>query len=129
MRGGFDVLLSPIPHGIRIKLQEQEFFAARDSRIALADSKAARSRLLKELPEANIALYNEYIEALCGVCLRHLLSPQWSLSPGRRRYQYLAYAVFAELGARNMRPDGRAGMILPRVSQRMTLRNSSLDRW
>src|ERR1019366_635566 len=43
--GGFDVVLSNPPWEM-INLMEQEFFAARDPRIATAPNKAARSRLI-----------------------------------------------------------------------------------
>ncbi|MCB1276137.1 N-6 DNA methylase, partial [Prosthecobacter sp.] len=50
-RGGFDVVLGNPPWE-RIKLQEQEFFAARSPVIAGAANKAARDRLIKGLANA-----------------------------------------------------------------------------
>lgn len=50
-RGGFDVVLGNPPWE-RIKLQEQEFFAARSPEIANAPNKAARDRLIKALDKA-----------------------------------------------------------------------------
>ena len=50
-RGGFDVVLGNPPWE-RIKLQEQEFFAARSPEIANAPNKAARDRLIKALAKA-----------------------------------------------------------------------------
>jgi hypothetical protein len=50
-RGGFDVVLGNPPWE-RIKLQEQEFFAARSPEIANAPNKAARDRLIKALEKA-----------------------------------------------------------------------------
>ena len=47
-RGGFDVVLGNPPWE-RIKLQEQEFFAARSPEIANAANKAATRRLIKAL--------------------------------------------------------------------------------
>src|SRR6478736_3971865 len=49
--GGFDVVLGNPPWE-RIKLQEQEFFAARDPEIATAPNAAARGRLIARLEEA-----------------------------------------------------------------------------
>jgi hypothetical protein len=46
--GGFDVMLGNPPWE-RIKLQEKEFFATRDSEIANAPNKVARDRLIKAL--------------------------------------------------------------------------------
>jgi hypothetical protein len=51
-RGGFDVVLGNPPWE-RIKLQEQEFFAARSPEIANAPNKAARERLIKALAAAS----------------------------------------------------------------------------
>jgi hypothetical protein len=50
-RGGFDVVVGNPPWE-RIKLQEQEFFAARSPEIAGAANKAARDRLIKGLANA-----------------------------------------------------------------------------
>lgn len=50
-RGGFDVVLGNPPWE-RVKLQEQEFFAARSPEIANASNKAARERLIKTLAAA-----------------------------------------------------------------------------
>eukprot|EP00873_Tetraselmis_striata_P032784 jgi/Tetstr1/453048/TSEL_040084.t1 len=52
-RGGFDVVLGNPPWE-RIKLQEQEFFAARSPEIANAPNKAARERLVKALENAPV---------------------------------------------------------------------------
>lgn len=49
--GGFDVVLGNPPWE-RIKLQEQEFFAARSPEIASAPNKAARDRLVKALGDS-----------------------------------------------------------------------------
>ncbi|NED59539.1 SAM-dependent DNA methyltransferase, partial [Streptomyces sp. SID10244] len=52
--GGFSVVIGNPPWE-RVKLQEQEFFAARDPQIATAPNAAARKRLIKVLDEANPA--------------------------------------------------------------------------
>src|SRR5512139_3903586 len=59
---GFDVLLSNPPWE-RIKLQEEEFFAARDPKIAGAANKAARQKLIEALPKTNPVLAREFAEA------------------------------------------------------------------
>jgi hypothetical protein len=63
VEGGFDVVLSNPPWE-RIKLQEEEFFATRAPEIAHAPNKAARQRLIRELPQRNPALWREYQDAL-----------------------------------------------------------------
>src|SRR5699024_5079358 len=52
-QGGFDVLLGNPPWE-RIKLQEQEFFAARDPHVALAPNKAERGRRIELLREGRL---------------------------------------------------------------------------
>ena len=49
--GGFDAVVGNPPWE-RIKLQEQEFFAARDEEIASASNKAERDRMIRALKEA-----------------------------------------------------------------------------
>jgi len=51
-RGGFDAVVGNPPWE-RIKLQEQEFFASRDTAIATAKNKAARDKLIKALSTAD----------------------------------------------------------------------------
>ncbi|MCS6990329.1 MAG: N-6 DNA methylase, partial [Chitinophagales bacterium] len=62
-KGGFDVVLCNPPWEI-IELEEQEFFASRDPEIARAPNRAARQRLIGELPRRNPALWQEYQQAL-----------------------------------------------------------------
>ena len=50
-RGGFDAVVGNPPWE-RIKLQEQEFFAARDAEVATAPNKAERDKLIKTLKKA-----------------------------------------------------------------------------
>jgi len=53
-KGGFDVVLGNPPWE-RIKLQEQEFFASCDADIAGAPNAAARTKMIKALPNAVLA--------------------------------------------------------------------------
>ena len=68
--GGFDVVLGNPPWE-RIKLQEQEFFAARDPEIAQAPNAAARGRLIAKL------------EAASGTRERAVAAKQWWHRGGR----------------------------------------------
>jgi hypothetical protein len=110
--GGFDVVLSNPPWE-RVKLQEQEFFSAHDARIANAPTKAARGKLIRELPKTNPALHQKFVEALraaSGVSsiLRHggrfLLTGRGDIN---------TYAVFAELCRGLIGATGRCGIIVP----------------
>ena len=110
--GGFDVLLSNPPWE-RIKLQEQEFFAARDPRIATAANKAARSRLITELIQNNPALHAEFIAAVHAAdCVSKFLR-QSDRFPLTATGDINTYAVFAETIRRLLAAHGRAGVILP----------------
>jgi len=110
--GGFDILLSNPPWE-RIKLQEQEFFAARDSRIATAANKAARARLIVELTQQNPMLHAEFIAAIHDAdCVSKFLrqSDRFTLTA---KGDINTYAVFAETIRRLLCTQGRAGIILP----------------
>jgi hypothetical protein len=110
--GGFDVILSNPPWE-RVKLREQEFFAARGARIANAPTKAARARLIKELPETNPQLYREYVEALRAAAGASSLLRHGGRFPLAGRGDINTYAVFAELCRTAIRPGGRCGIIVP----------------
>ena len=97
----------------RIKLQEQEFFAARDPRIAMAANKAARSRLITELIQKNPALHAEFIAAVHAAdCVSKFLR-QSERFPLTATGDINTYAVFAETIRHLLGPAGRACVILP----------------
>jgi hypothetical protein len=118
-RGGFDVVLGNPPWE-RIKLQEQEFFAARSPEIANAPNKAARERLIKALDKAPTgspehALFDSFITAKREA----EASSEFVRVPGddggrfalTGRGDVNTYALFAELFANLARE--RAGVIVP----------------
>jgi hypothetical protein len=110
--GGFDVVLSNPPWE-RVKLQEQEFFASRDARIASAPNKAARAALIRKLPEDNQTLAAEFQRALraaSGISAFLRTSERYLLTG---RGDINTYAVFAELGSGLIGTRGRAGLLLP----------------
>ena len=118
-RGGFDVVLGNPPWE-RIKLQEQEFFAARSPEIAGAQNKAARARLITALEIApkdstEHALYVAFIAAKhkAEAISEFVRIPD---DEGGRfvltgRGDVNTYALFAELFSRLTRD--RAGVIVP----------------
>ncbi|MGC8724817.1 MAG: Eco57I restriction-modification methylase domain-containing protein, partial [Acidobacteriota bacterium] len=110
--GGFDVVLSNPPWE-RIKLQEQEFFAARDAEIARAPTKAARGRLIAGLAERNPELHLAFREALHGAEAQSLFLRHSGRYPLTARGDINTYAVFAELARTLPGPGGRAGIIVP----------------
>jgi very-short-patch-repair endonuclease len=107
-----DVILSNPPWE-RIKLQEEEFFASRNTAIARAPNAAARKRLIADLPKTNPALWHDYQRALHGAesASRFLRgSGQYPLT-GRRDIN--TYSVFAERVRNLLNIRGRAGIIVP----------------
>ena len=111
-QGGFDVVLCNPPWEI-IELEEQEFFAARDKQIAEAPNKAARERLIRELPNRNPALWQEYRQALHDAdALRKFLGGSGRF-PLTARGRVNFYSVFAELFTALVNDRGRVGVVLP----------------
>jgi hypothetical protein len=119
--GGFDVVLGNPPWE-RIKLQEQEFFAARDPEIANAPNAAARGKLIAKLKEAapgtrERALYEEFEAAKRAAEASSVFARVEAKDGGRfpltGRGDVNTYALFAELFASLASKRGRAGVIVP----------------
>lgn len=110
--GGFDVVLSNPPWE-RIKLQEQEFFAVRDKRIAEAPNKAVRERMIRELAGTYSLLHAEYIEALRSADCASRFIRNGGRFPLSGRGDINTYAVFAELARNLTQTNGRSGIIIP----------------
>ncbi|MCL4528589.1 MAG: hypothetical protein M1282_04160 [Chloroflexi bacterium] len=111
-QGGFNANLSNPPWE-RIKLQEEEFFAARDPAIATAPNKAARQKLIDALPKKNAALAREFEDA------KHDAEATSKFVRESKRFPLTAigdvntYALFAEHARTMLNANGRAGIILP----------------
>ncbi len=119
--GGFDAVLGNPPWE-RIKLQEQEFFAARDPAIAAAPNAAARGQGIARLADAapgsrERALYEEFETAKRTAEAASAFARVPGDDGGRfaltGRGDVNTYALFAELFATLVGPRGRAGVILP----------------
>ncbi len=120
-KGGFDVVIGNPPWD-RIKLQEKEFFAARDAEIATAPNAAARTRLINRLRDAasdtpQRKLWDEFQTAKR---LSEALSTFVRVDAGDGgRFPLTGtgdvntYALFAELFARLAGPAGQSGVIVP----------------
>jgi hypothetical protein len=118
---GFDVVLGNPPWE-RIKLQEQEFFAAREPAIAEAPNAAARGRMIATLKAADPgtrerALYDEFETtkriAEASSVLARVPEEDRGRFPLTGRGDVNTYALFAELFANLTGPRGRAGVIVP----------------
>ena len=119
--GGFDVVLGN-PPSERIKLQEQEFFAAREPEIANAPNKASRDRLIAKLRVAAAgtrerAVYEEFEAAKHTSEATSVFARVEDEDGGRfpltGRGDVNTYALFAELFSNLASVRGRAGVIVP----------------
>ncbi len=109
---GFSCLVGNPPWE-RIKLQEQEFFAARDAAVAEAPTAAVRKKLIKALKDEHPELHDEYLAAK-----RHAEGESHLLRNSGRyplcgRGDINTYAVFAENDRDLLAGVGRLGIILP----------------
>lgn len=118
-RGGFDVVLGNPPWE-RIKLQEQEFFAALSPEIARAANKAARDRLIKALEKAAPGSTDRALFDSFSAAKREAeATSEFVRVPGddggrfalTGRGDVNTYALFAELFSHLSRQ--RAGVVLP----------------
>ncbi|WP_186779380.1 Eco57I restriction-modification methylase domain-containing protein [Streptomyces salinarius] len=112
--GGFDAVVGNPPWE-RVKLQEQEFFAQRDSRIAGAKNSAARKRFIAELRDDpdGARLYAEFEAAKRrSEGESHFLRASTRF-PLTGRGDINTYAVFTETDRILTGPRGRTGVIVP----------------
>ena len=115
-RGGFTVVLGNPPWD-RLKLQEEEYFAARAPAVAQARNKAERGRAINDLathapgtPERRV--YDDFVAAKqraeAGSLFCH--GPRYPLTGIG---DVNTYALFAETALQVLHPQGRAGLVLP----------------
>jgi len=110
--GGFSCVLTNPPWE-RLKLQEQEFFAALDPHVATAPNAAERRRRIAALEADHPELYAAFTEAK----RRAEGESHWLRTSGRYpltgRGDINTYAVFAETARTLIGPRGRMGVIVP----------------
>jgi hypothetical protein len=97
----------------RVKLQEQEFFAAKAPMIANAANAAARKKLIAELPETDPALYQDFQNELRKASGWSYFLRSSGRFPLTGRGDVNTYAVFAETARTVIGPRGRGGLVLP----------------
>jgi hypothetical protein len=109
---GFDVMLGNPPWEI-IELKEQEFFATRDSKIANAENKAERTRLINQLSSHNPELFSEYIKEshYYDAARKFLKESGRNLLTAVGRINM--YPIFAENYSNLINQKGRTGIIVP----------------
>ncbi|MFG2591170.1 Eco57I restriction-modification methylase domain-containing protein [Streptomyces sp. NPDC048438] len=112
--GGFDAVVGNPPWE-RVKLQEQEFFAQRDERIATAKNAAARKRLINELraDRDGAQLYAEFEAAKRRAEGESHFLRVSDRFPLTGRGDINTYAVFAETDRTLTGARGRTGVIVP----------------
>lgn len=115
--GGFDVVIGNPPWE-RIKLQEQEFFAARSPVIANAPNKVERQKLIDDLEKADPEsadgrLWRDFVFAKRTAEAASEFARSSGRYPLTGRGDVNTYALFAELFSRLVGPYGRAGIIVP----------------
>jgi hypothetical protein len=110
--GGFSAMLGNPPWE-RVKLQEQEFFAARDTAIAGAKNATARKRAIAALEREHPELFAEFNAAK----RRSEADSYFLRSSGRFPLcgvgDVNTYSVFAEHFRTCLKPSGRSGIITP----------------
>ncbi|MFC3494439.1 Eco57I restriction-modification methylase domain-containing protein [Glycomyces rhizosphaerae] len=110
--GGFDAVVGNPPWE-RIKLQELEFFATRDIKVAEASNAAARKRLIANLGEDNPRLHASFLAAK----RESSGSAHFLKSSGRCPLTAMGdintYSIFAETDRTITGPRGRTGVIVP----------------
>lgn len=114
--GGFRVVLGNPPWE-RIKLSEEEFFAARAPDVAQARNKAERQRAIDALAQAPAgsaerALHDDFTTArqVAEAASSFCHGPRYPLTG---RGDVNTYALFAETALRLLHGQGRAGLVLP----------------
>jgi type I restriction-modification system DNA methylase subunit len=114
--GGFTSVLGNPPWE-RVKIQEKEFFATRNEKIANARNAATRKKLIAALADSELESDRRLHAAFTNE-LR--LSAGWShLFRDSGRYPLTGqgdvntYSVFAETARTIVRPRGRSGLVLP----------------
>ncbi|WP_197064827.1 Eco57I restriction-modification methylase domain-containing protein [Leptolyngbya sp. KIOST-1] len=111
-QGGFDCVLGNPPWE-RIKLQEKEFFGARDAEISEAKNKAKRSTLIQKLRANNPRLAEKWFIA------KHDADAQGKFIRNSCRFPLTAtgdintYAIFSETARDMLCNLGRLGIIVP----------------
>ena len=114
--GGFDAVLGNPPWE-RIKLQDQEFFAAQAPEIARAPSKAVRDRMIRELAAedtspADKALYRNFQDAKRTAEATSHFVRESGRFPLTAVGDVNTYALSAENFLNLLAPNGRAGIIV-----------------
>ncbi|MBW8737059.1 MAG: SAM-dependent DNA methyltransferase [Streptomyces turgidiscabies] len=121
-QGGFDAVLGNPPWE-RVKIQKKEWFAARDEKIAAANTASIRDRMIEALAtsvdeegrpnEGDHKLYAEYQFDQRESKGQVTMYRKSGLFPKTGFGDVNTYAVFAEKARQLIGPEGMAGLVLP----------------
>lgn len=111
-KGGFDLVIGNPPWE-RIKLQEEEFFAAPAPEIANAKNAAARKKMIAALNETDPALAASWAKAVRQSAAESAFMRLSGRYPLGGVGDVNTYAVFADHFRQLVNGNGRTGMILP----------------
>jgi hypothetical protein len=111
-RGGFDVVIGNPPWE-RLKLQEEEFFAAPAPEIANAKNAAARKKLIAALEDTNPHLAMKWNAAVRTAFCESAFLRLSGRFPLGGVGDVNTYAVFADHFRQSINENGSAGLILP----------------
>jgi hypothetical protein len=116
-RGGFDVVLGNPPWE-RVKIQEQEYFAAREPEISKASTAAIRGRLIEKLKHADPgsrerAIYDDFEIAKRTAEAFSVFSRVSGRYPLTGVGDVNTYGLFSELFKDALSARGQAGIIAP----------------
>jgi len=110
--GGFDVVLSNPPWE-RLRLEDKQFFAARDPAVAGAPTTAERKRRIDELARQNPGLVASYREAQRRARQVIHFCQDSGRFPLSGRGDQNMYQAFTELSWQLLVEGGRAGLVVP----------------
>ncbi len=111
-QGGFDAVVSNPPWD-RIKLQEVEWWAARNEEVAKAPTADARKQLIAALRAAADPLVAEYDEAAAQAAGFSTLMHKSGDYPQLGKGDINIYSLFVERSLSLLKPDGIAGLLTP----------------
>ncbi|MGK5093224.1 N-6 DNA methylase [Deltaproteobacteria bacterium TL4] len=110
--GGFDVVLGNPPWE-RIKLQEKEWFAERNTDIANAPNASRRRKMIDSLSETDPTLYQAFLEDCRKAEGESHFIRDSNTYPLCGRGDVNTYTIFAEMNRNLLSPMGRFGCIVP----------------
>ncbi|PNK05471.1 restriction endonuclease [Cylindrospermopsis raciborskii S07] len=110
--GGFSCVLGNPPWE-QLQIAEKEFFASRSLEIANAQNKAAREKLIKELPKKNPVLAQAFEDAKHDADAQNKFIRESGRFPLTAVGKINTYSVFAETTRKLINDLGRVGVIVP----------------